>query len=255
MTLQNTYETEKWTSRTELLIGESGLAKLAKSSVLVVGLGGVGAFAAEFLCRAGIGKMAICDFDIVRASNRNRQLPALIINEGKLKTDLMAERLFQINPDLKIKLYPFRFEEKTSDKILSEKYDYVIDAIDSLSSKVFLIADCVKKGFPIISSMGAGEKLLPALVRSCWLSESFQCPLARLVRKRLHKLGIKDGVKVVFSPERPVRINRKTKAGEPVGSISYMPAVFAIHCVSEVIKDILAEELSENYKRPQTFLS
>lgn len=230
---------ERWTSRTELLIGDKGLAKFANASVLVAGLGGVGSFAVEFLCRAGIGKIAICDFDTVKPSNRNRQLPALIANEGKLKTEIVSERLMQINPGLKLTVFPFRFEEKTSEKILCEKYDYVIDAIDSLSSKVFLIADSVKKNIPVISSMGAGEKLSPTLVRCCGIEESYQCPLARLVRKRLHKLGIRDGVKVVFSPEKPVRKKKKTKAGEAIGSISYMPAIFGIYCAAEAINDIL----------------
>ena len=244
MTNTLSHQDDIWTSRTELLVGKNGLAKLANASVLIVGLGGVGAFAAEFLCRAGIGNMAICDFDTIKASNRNRQLPALITNEGKLKTEILSERLLQINPELKLTVYPFRFEEKTSEKILSDKYDYVVDAIDSLSSKVFLIADSVKKNIKIISSMGAGEKLSPNLVRCCSIKESYQCPLARLVRKRLHKLGIRDGVKVVFSPEKPVGTEKKTKAGEAIGSISYMPAIFGIYCAAEVIHDILHSRLS-----------
>jgi len=229
---------ESWNERTGLLLGNERLAKLAKASVLVVGLGGVGGFAAEFLCRAGIGRLTLCDFDIVHPSNRNRQIAALTGTEGRPKADVIAERLLQINPGLDLDIIPLRFEEGTAEKILAGRYDYVVDAIDSLSPKVFLIADSVRMGYPVISSMGAGEKCDPSLVRCCDIEESYQCPLARLVRKRLHRLGIKGGVKVVFSPEPRFSGRKKLISGEPVGSISYMPALFGIHCAAAAIMEL-----------------
>ncbi|HPN85264.1 MAG TPA: tRNA threonylcarbamoyladenosine dehydratase [Victivallales bacterium] len=235
---ENTPHEERWNERTLLLLGEDRIAKFANAHVLVAGLGGVGAFASEFLCRAGIGKLSICDFDTVRSSNRNRQLPALTNEEGRLKTDVMGERLKRINPGIELRVLPMRFNEENAFEILSGKYDYVVDAIDSLSPKVFLLHDCVKMGFKVVSSMGAGEKCDPSMVKTVDIEESYKCPLARLVRKRLHKLGVRGGVAVVFSPEDNFSGRKKLKAGEPVGSISYMPALFGIHCAAKVLKDI-----------------
>ncbi|HPO90257.1 MAG TPA: tRNA threonylcarbamoyladenosine dehydratase, partial [Victivallales bacterium] len=196
-------------------------------------------FCVEFLCRAGIGKIAICDYDRIRPSNRNRQIPSLISTEGKQKTEVMKERLLEINPELFLKVFQLKFNEHSSNEILSEDYNYVVDAIDTLSPKVFLIENCVRRKIRIVSSMGAGEKISPSLVRCCDIEESFQCPLARLVRKRLHKFGIRGGVKVVFSPEKNIIPYKKIKAGSPIGSISYMPAIFAVYCASTVITDII----------------
>jgi tRNA A37 threonylcarbamoyladenosine dehydratase len=229
---------EPWNERTLLLLGKERLAKFANSSVLVVGLGGVGAFTAEFLCRAGIGNITLCDFDIIKPSNRNRQLIALVKNENRLKTDIMSERLKQIKTDIKVNIFPISFNEENAKNILSGKYDYIVDAIDSLSSKVFLLADSVKMGYKIVSSMGSGEKCDPALVQVCDIEESYQCPLAKLVRKRLHRLGIKGGIQVVFSPEKNFSGRKKTKAGEALGSISYMPALFGIHCAATVLRNL-----------------
>jgi tRNA A37 threonylcarbamoyladenosine dehydratase len=229
---------EKWNERTILLLGEERVAKFAKTEVLIVGLGGVGAFVAEFLVRAGIGNMAICDFDVVRPSNRNRQLAALVSTEETLKTDVMAKRLADINPEIKITTLPLKFDEENEEKILFKKFDYVVDAIDTLSPKTYLIAACLAKNIPIISSMGAGEKCDPSLVQTADIEDSYNCPLARAVRKKLHKLGFYDGFKVVFSPEPRFNRERKKNAGAPNGTISYMPAIFGVHCAAAVLRNI-----------------
>ncbi len=191
-----------WLDRTELLLGKEKLEKLEQANVLVVGLGGVGAYAAEQLCRAGIGKMTIVDGDVVEESNRNRQLPALISNTGLSKAEILAERFRDINPSLKLTVInDYIAGEKTLELLKREKYDYVVDAIDTLSPKVFLIYHATQLGLRVVSSMGAGGKIDPGEVRTSDISKSFNCNLARTIRKRLSKLGIKKGIKVVFSSE------------------------------------------------------
>src|SRR5512145_2876322 len=191
---------EHWLSRTELLIGKEDLDKLSAAHVLVAGLGGVGGYAAEQLCRAGIGELTLIDGDVVSHTNRNRQILALITNNGRNKADLMAERLFQINPDIKINLIPEYLKETRFATILENHFDFVVDAIDTLSPKVALLAESVKKGYPIVSSMGSGGKFHPELVEICDISESHHCKFAYIVRKYLHKQKIFSGITVVFSP-------------------------------------------------------
>jgi tRNA threonylcarbamoyladenosine dehydratase len=239
---------ESWQSRTELCLGSGGVSKLNTSNVLVVGLGGVGAFAAEMICRAGVGKMTIIDGDIINRSNRNRQLPALVSTEGFPKADVMARRLKDINPDLDLTVIQEYIRETRITDILEPEYNYVIDAIDTLSPKVFLIYNSLKKGYPVVSSMGAGGKLDPAQIIVADISETSDCSLARILRKRLHRLGIRDGFKAVYSREpvereRVMAIEGEQNKASAVGTISYMPAAFGIACASVVIRDLTGNKL------------
>ena len=235
-----------WQQRTELLIGSEQLEKLQHSHVLIVGLGGVGAYAAEQLCRAGIGEMTIVDADTVDDSNRNRQLPALISTVGKEKVEVMAERLMQINPDLKLHtLREFVRDEGTIALLEQAPYDYVVDAIDSLSPKVFLIYHALQRQLKVVSAMGAGGKIDPMQVKVAPIEKTYQCRLAHAIRKRLHRMGIKKGFKAVFSPEpvpeEAVEIDANPDINKlsTVGTISYMPAIFGCMAASVVIRDLI----------------
>lgn len=235
---------EDWMSRTRLLLGDEQVEKLLHSHVLVAGLGGVGAYAAEQLCRAGIGKMTIVDGDIITASNKNRQLPALDSTLGKQKAEVMAHRLLDINPALELKVVNTYLKNEKIDLLLSEKFDYVVDAIDTLAPKVFFILECLKQRQPLVSSMGAGGKLDPTLIRISDISESHSCRLAFYIRKRLQRFGIRSGFQVVFSPE-PVESERKIKVEDVsnkksnVGVISYIPAIFGCYCASVAIRSLI----------------
>ncbi|MDD4394763.1 MAG: tRNA threonylcarbamoyladenosine dehydratase [Bacteroidales bacterium] len=238
--------TTDWQQRTRLLMGEVNLQKLQSMHVLVVGLGGVGAYAAEELCRAGIGEMTIIDADIVEDTNRNRQLLALTSTIGKRKTDVMAERLLDINPEIKLhKIAEFIRDERTVEILKQSHYDYVVDAIDSLSPKVFLIYHALQQNLKIVSAMGAGGKTDPTLVQIADIKKSYQCRLAHAIRKRLHKMGIHSGFQVVFSPEivqnESVIIDSEPEKNKlsTVGTISYMPAIFGCMAASVVIRDSL----------------
>ncbi|MBO4481199.1 MAG: tRNA threonylcarbamoyladenosine dehydratase [Bacteroidales bacterium] len=235
-----------WQQRTELLIGSEQLEKLHHSHVLIVGLGGVGAYAAEQLCRAGIGEMTSVDADTVDDSNRNRQLPALISTIGKEKVEVMAERLLQINPDLKLHtLREFVRDEGTIALLEQAPYDYVVDAIDSLSPKVFLIYHALQRQLKVVSAMGAGGKIDPMQVKVAPIEKTYQCRLAHAIRKRLHRMGIKKGFKAVFSPEpvpeEAVEIDANPDINKlsTVGTISYMPAIFGCMAASVVIRDLI----------------
>jgi tRNA threonylcarbamoyladenosine dehydratase len=237
--------TESWSIRTELLVGKKNLAKLRKANVLVCGLGGVGAAAVEMLCRAGIGKMTIVDSDKIQSSNRNRQIPALISTEGMLKTEVMQQRLLDINPKLKLTaIAHYIKDEKITDVLSLAKYDYVIDAIDTLSPKIYLIYNCIQMKLPLISSLGSGGKYDPSKVQIADISESYNCKLGYYLRKKIHKLGIYSGFNVVFSPEEvsndaiEIIENEKNKKSI-VGTISYMPVVFGCFIASAVIRDLL----------------
>ena len=232
-----------WLIRTGMLIGSDGLKRLHDSNVLVVGLGGVGAYAAETICRAGAGRMTIVDGDSINPSNRNRQLPALMSTEGMPKTEVVGKRLRDINPDLELTEIQEFIKDERIIAVLDREYDYVVDAIDTLSPKIFLIYHSLQKGYPVVSSMGAGGKFDPGMISICDISETDSCPLARILRKKLHRLGIREGVTAVWSPE-PVDKNKVVEAkGERnkasvVGTISYMPAAFGIACASVVIRDL-----------------
>lgn len=236
----------KWLARTELLLGKEALEKLQTKHVLVVGLGGVGAYAAEQLCRAGIGEMTIVDADVVDETNINRQLIALTSTIGNPKTELLKERLLQINPNLKLHvIQEYIKDESTEDLLNRSSYDYVLDAIDTLSPKVFLIYKVMQMNYPLISAMGAGGKLDPSKIQVVDLNKTFQCKLAFIVRKRLHHLGIRTGFKAVFSPEVVpdhaivIDSNPTMNKLSVVGTISYMPAMFGCHMAAEVIKDLI----------------
>jgi len=236
-----------WLSRTELLLGEDGLNKLKASNVLIVGLGGVGGYAAEMICRAGVGKMTIVDGDTIHATNRNRQLLALKSTDSKAKTLVMAERLLDINPGLDLTVINEYIKDDRMAEVLDSGFSYAVDAIDTLSPKVFLIYNAVMKKIPIVSSMGSGGKFDPVRVSVSDISETTNCTLARILRKRLHKLGIRNGVTAVYSSEAIDKSKVIAATGERnkasiVGTISYMPAAFGIACASVVIRDLAGIE-------------
>jgi tRNA threonylcarbamoyladenosine dehydratase len=234
----------KWLSRTQLLIGEEKLNTLINSHVFVVGMGGVGSFAAEFVCRAGVGAMTIVDGDVVDPSNRNRQLPAMQSTHGLYKADVMAARLLDINPELNLTVIKEFITPEKAHVILQKNYDYVIDAIDSITPKITFIEEAYKRKLKIISSMGAGAKLDPTMLRVVDISKTFNCPFAQYVRKRLKQLGIKKGIKTVFSPEDPIKESLMLTDGSnykksAYGTISYLPAAFGGVCASVVIRDLI----------------
>ena len=236
----------EWLERTSLLLGEEKLNKLQKANVLVVGLGGVGAYAAEMIARSGVGRMTIADADIVSPTNINRQLIALHSTIGKTKSDLMAERLRDINPEIELTVVNRFIKDDETDALLdSDKFDYVVDAIDTLSPKLALIKGCLDRNIPLVSSMGAGAKTDPTKMEICDIAKTHHCPLAHMLRKRLHKIGIRTGFKAVFSPE-PVREGAMILCEEQnkksnTGTISYIPALFGIGCASVVIRGLIDE--------------
>lgn len=237
-------EGKHWMQRTRLLVGDNGIDILQKSHVLIVGLGGVGSYAAEAICRAGVGHMTIVDGDIVDPTNRNRQLQALATTHGMSKATLMAERLFQINPAVKLTVISEFQDPEMVIQLLKQPFDYVIDAIDSISPKLHLIKTAKEMGHKIISSMGAGGKMDPTQLKVVDVSKTYNCPMAHYMRKRLKQLGIKKGVKAVFSTELPLRASIMRTDGSnfkksAFGTISYIPAVFGMTCASVVIRDLI----------------
>lgn len=239
---------ENWLARTELLIGKEGLESLTRAHVLVAGLGGVGAYTAEQLCRAGVGEMTIIDGDVIEATNKNRQLPALDTTIGQPKAELMAARFRDINPEIKLHVINDFIRDEGMIEVLDRaSYDYIVDAIDTLAPKIFLIYHSLKKGFPIVSSMGSGGKLDPSKIEVADISKSYNCKLARMLRKRLHRLGVYEGVKVVFSSEftdpDAVILSEGQNKKSNVGTISYMPPVFGCFMASVVIRDLMAKKI------------
>lgn len=232
-----------WLSRTELLLGSDRLERLKASNVLVIGLGGVGAYAAEMICRAGVGKMTIVDGDTIHTTNRNRQHLSLESTEGRSKVTVMERRLKDINPALDIKAIGEYIKDERMAEIIDSGFSYAVDAIDTLSPKVFLIYHAVKKKIPIVSSMGSGGKFDPSGIKVSDISETNGCALARILRKRLHRIGIREGVTAVYSPEvidksKVVSVSGERNRASVVGTISYMPAAFGIACASVVIRDL-----------------
>lgn len=245
---------EIWQERTRLLLGKDKTEILHDAHILVAGLGGVGAYAAEMLVRAGIGKITIVDSDVVSPSNLNRQLLALKSTLGQPKSDIMKARLLEINPELEIHSLNIFLKDQITVDILSHRFDYVVDAIDTLSPKIFLIHQALEIGLPVVSSMGAGGKFDPAQVRVAEFSQTYNCPLARMLRKKLPKLNAKPHFLAVFSPELPVEGSCIPVVGEPnkkttVGTVSYMPAVFGCQCASVVIRELSGIPLNLQ-KRP-----
>ncbi len=232
--------------RTRILIGDEGIARLASKHVFLAGLGGVGSYCAEALARGGIGRLTLLDHDVVAVSNINRQLPALDSTVGKSKAELMQVRIADINPDCRVQIRREFLTPGNVNEIVPDA-DYVIDAIDSLNCKVALVAESVKRGLKVASSMGAGNKLDPSRIRLADISETRICPLASQMRKRLRKRGIEQGVLAVFTDE----VGRPPLPPEPVsghgrpravnGTISYMPPLFGLMLAGAVIKALLEE--------------
>ena len=240
-------KTPEWLSRSEMVLGKEGLKKLRNSHVLVVGLGGVGAYAAEMLCRAGVGKMTIADGDTLNPTNKNRQLLALESTMGKPKADVMATRLKDINPEIDVTPLNEYIRNDAIIGILDREFDYVVDAIDTLSPKIYLIYHTLQRKIPLVSSMGAGGKFDPQQVKIDDISATMNCGLARMLRKKLHRLGIREGFTAVYSPEdvdksKVVAVTGETNKASIVGTISYMPAIFGISCASVVIRNLAGIE-------------
>ena len=234
-----------WKDRTRLLLKDKKLSILENAHVLVVGVGGVGAYAAEMLCRAGVGKLTIVDGDKIEPTNRNRQLPALLSTEGKWKTEVLKNRFLDINPDIEVSIVnEFLSDEKTAQVLDMEKYDYVIDAIDTISPKIFLIIETLKRNIPLVSAMGAGGKIDPSKVQIADISKTYYCPLAACIRKQLRKHGVRRGFNAVFSTEiRMENVLREDGQSQykrtTVGTISYMPAIFGCWCAAVCINYLI----------------
>lgn len=237
-------EDKHWMQRTRLLVGDDSLDILQKAHVLIVGLGGVGSYAAEALCRAGIGELTIVDGDVVDPTNRNRQLQALATTHGMGKAKLMEERMLNINPFIKLNVIAEFQDPEKMILLLQQKFDYVIDAIDSITPKVHLIKTAKEQGHRIVSCMGAGGKMDPTQLKVVDVSKTAHCPMAYYLRKRLKEVGIKNGIKAVFSTELPDKKSIMKTDGtnfkkSAYGTISYIPAVFGMTCASVVIRDLI----------------
>ncbi|TDB62355.1 tRNA threonylcarbamoyladenosine dehydratase [Arundinibacter roseus] len=234
-----------WLSRTQLLVGENGISQLQAAHVLIVGLGGVGSFAAEFLVRAGVGTLTIVDGDVVDPTNRNRQLPALATTHGQLKATLMTERLLAINPELNLTtISEFLTPDKIEEVLSLASYTYVMDCIDSVTPKLILLASAYKKGLPIVSSMGAGGKMDPTCLKVSDLFDTYQCGFAYYIRKRLRRLGVDRGIRAVFSTEEVqedslIMTDGSNFKRSAYGTISYIPAAFGGVCASVVLRELL----------------
>lgn len=240
-----------WLQRSELLIKNEGIEKLKNANVLVVGLGGVGSFAAEFLARAGVGNLTIVDGDTVDITNVNRQLPALHSTVGKNKVEVVAERILDINPEVQlVPINEFLSPERMDEMLENNKFDYVLDCIDSVSPKLALIKACRRRKIKIVSSMGAGGKMDPSKVMVRDLSKTNNCYLAKQIRKRLKKEGITKGFRCVFSTEIQNEDSLKLTDGSNFkksfyGTISYMPALFGLNAAAEVINYLVKSQKKE----------
>jgi tRNA A37 threonylcarbamoyladenosine dehydratase len=234
-----------WMSRSQLLLGDEKLTAIMNKHVLVVGLGGVGGICAEMIARSGVGKMTIVDADTVDLSNCNRQIPATHSAEGKLKAEVMAARIKDINPDIDLTVIPKYVKDEFLLELLdAAPYDYAVDCIDTLGPKVFFIKGCKDRNIPIVSSMGAGGRVDPSYVKIADISKTKDCTLAKYVRKRLRGLGIKKGLPCVYSTEpideTKVIVSEKAFPKKSIiGTISYMPAIFGCTVASVVIRDLM----------------
>jgi hypothetical protein len=233
---------EDWKQRTRLLLGEEKMERLQQANVLVVGLGGVGAYAAEMICRAGVGRMTIVDADTVQPTNINRQLPALHSTMGREKAEVLAARFKDINPDIQLTVLPVFLKDDNIPELLdAARYDFIVDAIDTLAPKCYLIAEALKRHIKIVSSMGAGAKSDITQIRFADIWDTYHCGLSKAVRKRLQKLGIKRKLPVVFSteqadPKAVLLTEDEQNKKSTCGTVSYMPAVFGCYLAEYVIK-------------------
>ena len=233
---------EDWKQRTRLLLGEEKMERLQQAHVLVVGLGGVGAYAAEMICRAGVGRMTIVDADTVQPTNINRQLPALHSTMGREKAEVLAARFKDINPDIQLTVLPVFLKDDNIPELLdAARYDFIVDAIDTLAPKCYLIAEALKRHIKIVSSMGAGVKSDITQIRFADIWDTYHCGLSKAVRKPLQKLGIKRKLPVVFSteqadPKAVLLTEDEQNKKSTCGTVSYMPAVFGCYLAEYVIK-------------------
>lgn len=226
-------------SRSALLLGDDGIARLKGSRVAVFGIGGVGGHAAEALARSGVGKIDLIDADTVSVSNLNRQIVALSSTVGRQKTEVMRERILDINPECCVTVYNMFYSAETQNEIDISAYDYVIDAIDTVKSKLLLVETAKAHGVPVISSMGAGNKLDPTAFEVTDIYKTSVCPLAKVMRYELKRRGI-DSLKVVYSKEEPIKavaLDGENSRHAP-GSIAFVPSVVGLIIAGEVIKDI-----------------
>lgn len=226
--------------RSELLLSKEGMDKLENSTIAVFGIGGVGSYAVEGLIRTGIGKIILVDYDIIDLTNINRQIHATQDTIGMYKVDAMKDRVLSINPNIEVVTYKEEYNKNNRDLLLSREYDYVIDAVDLVSSKIDLIMECKNRGINIMSSMGAGNKLNPTMFRVADIYETRICPLARVMRRELKRRGL-EGLKVVYSEEVPLLINMENENLRKAipGSVSFVPSVAGFIIASEVVKDIV----------------
>ncbi|HJC93060.1 MAG TPA: tRNA threonylcarbamoyladenosine dehydratase [Candidatus Phocaeicola excrementigallinarum] len=234
----------EWRQRTELLLGKEKMERLRNAHVLVVGLGGVGAYAAEMICRAGVGKMTIVDADVVQPTNINRQLPATHSVIGRPKAEVLAERFMDINPELDLKVLPVYLKDEAIPELLDgARFDFIVDAIDTVAPKCYLIYHALRRGIRIVSSMGAGAKKDITQIRFADLWETYHCGLSKAVRKRLQKMGMKRKLPVVFSTEQAdadavLLVEGEANKKSTAGTVSYMPAVFGCYLAEYVIRKI-----------------
>lgn len=233
---------ENWQQRTELLLGKDKINRIRAAHVLVVGLGGVGAYAAEMLCRAGVGRMTLVDADTVQPTNMNRQLPAMHSTLGRPKAEVLAERYKDINPEIELTVLPVYLKDDGIPALLdSARFDFIVDAIDTISPKCFLIYEAMNRRIRIVSSMGAGAKSDITQVRFADLWDTYHCGLSKAVRKRLQKMGMKRKLPVVFSteqaePKAVLLTDEERNKKSTCGTVSYMPAVFGCYLAEYVIK-------------------
>lgn len=234
----------EWQQRTQLLLGEEKMLRLATARVLVVGVGGVGAYAAEMLCRAGVGQLTLVDADTVQPTNINRQLPATHATLGRSKVEVLAQRFREINPELRLRILPVFLKDEAIPALLDEEQpDFVVDAIDTLAPKCHLIAEALRRKIKIVSSMGAGAKSDITQVRFADISETYHCGLSKAVRKRLQQMGVKRKLPVVFSTEQADRraiilTDEEQNKKSTCGTVSYMPAVFGCYLAEYVIRNL-----------------
>lgn len=240
-------ETNDPFSRTELLLGRESMERLARARVAVFGIGGVGGHVAEALARSGVGAIDLIDSDTVELSNLNRQIVALRSTIGKYKTEVMRDRILDINPDCKVEVHNCFYLPETKDEFDFMQYSYIVDAVDTVTAKIQLVMEAQEKGVPVICSMGAGNKLNPADFQVADLYDTSMCPLAKVMRRELKKRGVKK-LKVVYSKEEPVQ----TESREFPGSLAFVPSVAGLILASEVVKDLAGNEVNQNETGGQT---